>query len=305
MLQEIAEAEQGACVILEDGTIRFYNRDTLQGPGIAVATITADRALKTLAVSEAIDTVRNTVRVAATQYQVQPAIVELWALQEVVSLAPGETRIFPVQLAGPLVEFSDVTREEHPNPDGSGAATTVTLRTWNPTSPTRGYIRIANPSGSTVWLVDTGGAASLRLTGRVIVTTDNPYTATATDPGSAGTYGDQPLDVSANRFRQTGPAAQALADLLLAVLAVPQALVSGVEVVGDPRRQLTDRVSVIDPVSGLARDFMLVGIRTGYARGSGLTQSLALRERGSATTGMTGTLVWDSGDVFDGMDGWA
>jgi hypothetical protein len=262
LLQEIAQAEQGAITYLENGTVRFYNRNTLQnGAGPAVLTFASSRALKDLAASEAIDTVRNTIKVPAAQYQLPRVATVLWQLSETVFLASGESRVLPVQLPGPLVgaipgvvnSGAGAAATAFPNSDGTGAAQAITW-SWNPTSPTQGYIVILNATAAGYWVVDSSGSPNLTLSGRCIIPTDEPYLATATDPASAALFDDQVLEVGDNRFRQTGAAATALAAALLAALKDPHGVLSDVDVVGDLRLQLVDRVTIIDPaVTGAAR----------------------------------------------------
>ena len=53
----------------------------------------------------------------------------------------------------------------------------------------------------------------------------------------------------------------------------------------------------------LARDCIIVGIELAASWTSGLTQRLTLRDAGSASTGLTEPLVWDSG-IWDTLYTW-
>lgn len=289
LLQQLASAEQGIVLFDEGGTLRFYNRNRMLG-GAAVATLTtrpgtASANLKSLASTEAADAVCNYVTVQAVPYELDPPNTVLWDASEVLGVNPASTLRIPVEFSGPVYTLTAITYNAAKNANGTGGdvsnlalgAEKITESTYN--------IRVDNPNAFAVYLVANStqptiqGQPYIVVTGRAIRPSVSGYAAVRTDTSSQIRYGRQVLDVGANPFLQSASTASGLADFLLSALREPHPTLSGVEIVGDPRLQLTDRVRVTDP-DGLAldADHWLVGIQTRFSTSDGLAQSVTLRE---------------------------
>jgi hypothetical protein len=323
LLQDLATAEGGLFFLSEDGVPTFWNRDRMTSQVSAVRTISADLSLKSLATAEAIDTVRNVVKVTAAPPQVDRADDIIWAASEVLMVPAAGSLAVPMEFPGvalsvdtSLIYYSGSTgvasgsgyRAAKGN-DGTGGDVSNLGFTWD-LSASRATLTVTNPNGFDVFLVENGlasttrGRPMLQIVGRAARPTQNPYVVVRRDEASVDAYGEQVLEVPASEWRQNTEAAEDLADHLLDRLRVPRPVIPSVAAVGDPRTQVGDRVTIIDSAGiGLARDYFVVGVdRT--LDSSGLSDTYAVREAGHATSGMTGTFVLGTSEL-DGMDGLA
>lgn len=287
VLQQLAEAEQGVILFDESGTLIFYNRNHMSG-GTAVATITTVDNLKALTSEETVDAVANYVTVGATPLALTTAGGVIWSVDTLITITPWQTALVPVDTGSPLYSVTAIGFVASYFSDGSGASATgvVTASYAAGSTASTGTIALTNNSGSTVWMVynsttpGTGiGNPSVWMLGQVLTpATDSDFLAVRQDPASQATYGVQTLDVTGNPWRQSPDAAQNLALALLVALKEPHPTLSSVDVIGDPRLQLADRVRVVEP-DGLVLDgdFWCVGITT-TLDSSGLSQSVVLRE---------------------------
>lgn len=290
-LQQIAGAEQGVVLFDENGTLRFYNRNHM-GPGSPVATITTDPSvdfanLKALAAEESIDTVSNDVSVHAAPLTLDAPNTIIWEVGEVLGLNGFGFLSFPVEFAAPLHSTSAFAYVACTTVDGLGTNVTNLVLGFTQTGTTTGTVTIYNPNAFAVFLVfDTAvpgngiGTPALQITGRLLrPTTESGYTARSQNARSQGLYGVQTLDVSGNPWLQSAPVAGFLAEYLATVLADPSVTLTGVDIVGDPRLQLADRVRVTEP-DGLMldSDYWIVGLGTRFSTSDGLAQSVTLRE---------------------------
>jgi hypothetical protein len=175
--------------------------------------------------------------------------------------------------------------------DGSGAAITsgITVTVVQP-STTVLVITVTNSNPFTVWLVQpvayvsdltpagspylainaqpvqsqgaNPAAASMQLTSGVVADAQWPPVAS----GGAITnsaFGEVLLQIQANSWLQDTGAAQDIANHLLSDLRLPRPLYRNVTIVADPRLQLGDRVTILDPdVTQVSNDAFLLGIDT-------------------------------------------
>lgn len=287
VLQQIAGAEQGSILFDENDVLRFYNRNHMSG-GAAVATITTDPSssfdnLVSVNSEETVDSVRNYVTVPATPMVLDPVGTVLWSLSELRGVPANSTIVFPVELPGTLSAITGLTYLAAKNSDGTGGDVSNLVLDYLPVSSTTGNLTVRNPNNFDIFLVRNStlapqGDPYTLVTGQVIrPASDSGYVAVRQSAPSQSLYGYQTLDVGANVWRQSAIAADGLADFLLAALQDPHPVLSGVEIVGDPRLQLADRVRVVEP-DGLALDgeFWLTAINTSFGSG-GLSQAVTLR----------------------------
>src|SRR6266545_7388853 len=148
-------------------------------------------------------------------------------------------------------------------------------------------IVVTNPNAFTVYLVGNTGVAnvsagvpSMRLVGQAVKFSQDALStkmrSEATDTASIAAYGvEQVLEIPDSPFRQDPDAIDNLAQDLLAQLKDPKPTLQDIPLVGDPRLQLGDRVTLQDP-DGLAlnTDFNISSIRTDLTKDGGLEQTL-------------------------------
>jgi hypothetical protein len=154
--------------------------------------------------------------------------------------------------------------------------------------PSRLIIRVSNPNAFDAWLVGNSlgdtGTPLLKVAGRLARLSEDQYRYSARDEPSILKYGEQSTELGENPWRQTAAGAEALANTIIARTREPHQLLQNVEIVGNPRLQLTDRITVIEQDNiGVVRDYMVVGKSTHWDVPTGLAQRLLLREVGPAT----------------------
>jgi len=179
--------------------------------------------------------------------------------------------------------------------DGSGAAVSNLTFTVTVVGAQIITIQVTNPNAFDVYLVsgsgftDPQGTPSLALWGQPVTfgetqqpdttSTLNKTTATQTidvqDATSIGQHGDQLLEISGNPWLQDAMSLTTLANDLLARLKDPLPMLDGLTIVGDPRLQLGDRVTIIEPALGLNSDFFITGIVDTFD--GSYTQALTVR----------------------------
>lgn len=164
----------------------------------------------------------------------------------------------------------------------SSTALRVTVTNANPYP-----VPLANPAGYT------GGATgqpSLSIGGQVVIPAAAGLTGTTSTSGvvadsqwppgnaAANPRGDILLPIPANDWVQDLPTAQALGDHYLRDFLKPRPLLRNAVMVSDPRLQLLDRVTVVDPdVNQTTTDALVVGVHLQLGGGS-WTRNLDLRQ---------------------------
>lgn len=181
-------------------------------------------------------------------------------------------------------------------------------------------VKVVNRSGQPIYLVSTGsqngypstsqGKPMIQIIGRTVVSDRGDAEASTTtsasgsglvqaqvvNAASEAKYGRQLFRVEASTWMQDVVSAQLVADYLAGSLPEPYQAVSGVQVVGDPRLQLQDRI-LFQGANEWKIDafFQVYGIET-TIDGNGLSQSLNVR-----SSGVQG--AWILGDVDIGETG--
>lgn len=311
-LQEIAKAEAGVCIFDQTGVFRFWNRRHWWFDSTAATvqdTLTTATSLKAVTIEESTDGLRNHIRVTTTPRVVHPPGI-VWQTERLIGLNPHQSGTIEAKFATPVIGLSTtftiipgggaVTNSGYraaKRANGTGGAVTNLQFAVTATADSA-KITITNPNGFAVYLVSpTGvgypaasdGKPSLLLYGSSITdatdttdTTDSAgssaYVAEAITPeAEAGTAPDRLYEAPTSPWMQDADSADSLALDLLSALAAPPPLIRDVEVVGDPRRSLGDRVQLVD-ADGLSLDdpAWLIGLRTSYGA-DGLTQSATLR----------------------------
>ncbi|GIG63648.1 hypothetical protein Lfu02_80200 [Longispora fulva] len=296
LLKEIAAAEQ-ATVLLDEGGVFRYRTRTAAVP-VEARTLTAEQSLLSLTTREDIDRVRNVVNVRHRPAARSTVRQSLYESREPVKLDPLATVTLWVPLAAPAYSVD----QQSYGVSGTTIATRLTVSTaadgssWSVSSdvyltvdwePTRARLTIRNTTGGTRYVANNGNVPTIMIAGRALALGPE-ISATATADASRYVYGDQPLTVPASPWVQSTAVAQRLADLLVADLAEPRAHITGLDIIGDPRLQLGDRVRIRDR-DGLDLDgWYLITAITDRIGTSGYTQTISARHDASA-------LAWDVG----------
>ena len=302
LFQTIAESEFATAGFTETGTLFYWPRRrwTTAPYTSSQRTLTSSTALKELETVEATDQVRNRVVIRATIPEVLDSST-VWKLASRVKLTASQTKTLYARFDEPVGNVDTSVVAGAPTAlgssrylagtrlDGQGTSVTsnvafvVTVET-----PQRARIDVTNNNAFTIYLVaDENDSAS--MSGKPMLWIDgqrvkfgeegasSSETATATDATSITNFGEQLLELEDNPFRQDADDLQALADDLIADLADPAPAMSDVPAIGDPRIQLGDRATIVDP-EGLAMssDFHCSKVNLTFDEG-GLSMVLSLR----------------------------
>lgn len=289
MLQEIAAAELGVVLFDENDNLQFYNRNRMSG-GVAVATLTVAGEtfsnLKAMQASESIDSVRNRVNVTASPYVLDEPGTNLWFLSVVVGVPANGSTGIPILFDFPVYAITGVNYAAAKVADGTGGDISNLTFGYTQYSVNGWIITVSNPNAFNAFLVANSvpsppfaqGDPLFAVVGQGIRPAEGEFVSTVTDSASVAVWGTQPLDLLANVWRQSIGDASDLAAHLLAALKEPHPTLTGVEIVGDPRLQLTDRVRVVEPDGlSLDGDFWCTAIQTRFSASDGLVQSVTLR----------------------------
>lgn len=274
VIQAVASAELGRALFDEAGVFRFTNRLTARRAGPTQTITTSDR-LRDVAVTVDAEAARDRIRVPITPYAIQPPAV-VWTAPEAYAVRRKTTRTIIASLqdpitgldttagiipsGGPAANFSSGYRAARQR-DGSGGAVANLRLTITQVDASTVRISVYNPNGFTAWLVSPAGTAypdssdgqpSLALWAQTIsAQSQEADTGGVTAGGSAAEAvagaGLRLLTLSASPWVQDLRTAQALADDLLSDLRTPVPVLDEVTVHADPRIQLGDLVTLVDP----------------------------------------------------------
>jgi hypothetical protein len=301
VISQIAQAEQATAGFDETGFFTYRTNRRFTNPGDPVLTVTSAREIASLKVSDAIDSVRNTIDVP---YQVYAS--------GSTSIRFTDTVVRSINFPGRLVltfEY-DVTEYDSPPPVVYSSVTPSSSRVRFGTTSTGGSgvhgavettterdgttltVTFDTTQPGTVYLVTSTGTPSLAI-GSIQLSADSPARRSfrAYDQTSRNRYGPQVFQLAATPWIQSRKSASYVADYLL-TSATPLPVLGDVEILPDPRIQLGDLVRVIDTVgAALDTPAWVIGIRTSGDRGGIVRQVLTLRAATSPTqspaTGLT------------------
>lgn len=296
---------------------------TINGHTNPIPQVTSDRALATLSFNEAVDALRNHVTISYTPYVIQPSDW-VWQTGALRGLHSGETITVwpsfdnPVQSVGTTVQVIPIGGDTGNNsgyractlPDGTGEPVENLQFTVTAFAQSAKVV-IHNPNKHPVYLVcpryDSAGhlypdasvgQPTLWIRGRPVTTTatagsttdgNTDATVDLTDADSITDFGDQQYSVDAGGWIQDVDTATVLANDLLSLLARPAAYLGDVQVIGDSRLQLGDRIELVDNTgTGLDQHCWIVGLTDSFTTDQGYTQTLTLR----MCNGI-GQMIWD------------
>jgi len=308
LLQEVIQAEYGVGFFDEYGDFYFLNRNARnRAPfNTSVKTIRSSLALKNATVSESRDAIINHVTATYHTYQIQ-ALGIIYQLASLVGIHSNSSTSFYASFDSPAVSVDVGGNGKLPYYSGAGTPVQSEYRAAR--TPTGGtavtnldvriavttlglHVTITNPNAFLAYMVSPTGTASpgepsLWVIGRSVVDVsggangDNAsQSADAINQTSINTYGENLFTVTDTNWTQDQDTAQSLCDDLVADGATPKALIKNVDIVGDPRLQMCDQVTVIDTAANSTKindQLMIVGITDNYDPSSGYGQTLTLR----------------------------
>jgi hypothetical protein len=299
LFQQIAESEFATAGFDELGKLFYWPRDrwTTAPYTTSQRTLSSSTALTELETVEAIDQVRNRIVLRAKVPEVLDSST-VWKLGSVVAVNASSSKVIWVSLDEPVgnvdtsflygtaLGSSRYLAGDMPNGQGNQVSNlTIAAEVLSPTSI---KLTVTNPNGFRVWLTADENASApysgkpyLWLDAQLVhfgveATTSNER-AEATSSTSITNYGEFLLELEDSDFRQDGDDIQVIANDLRDDLADPGPALSDVPIVGDPRLQLGDRVTIVDP-EGLAMsaDFHLAKCDLSFADGK-LSGVISLR----------------------------
>lgn len=296
LIGQIAATEQAVAGFDEPGMFRYRTRSRLvdaAGQTVQRVLTTREASLLDVDIDDGVDQIRNIVQVSYQPvfYDFTPNVtIPVYIFTDSVHriLPPGATIEFTVSFSDPAIRlvqtldaqnnFTSVAFDSFYkltiNADFTENLSTPLNLTqgsvidWTPRAAT---IRITNLAQTTFYIagVTLGGGVAV-ISNAVVVETRNQ--------ASIVLYGPQPLQIQMPQWVQTADLAAALAATLLGELKNPHPSVTGLRIVGDPRRQLGDRVQIADP-DGVTLDgeFWLTAIRDEITEEGGYTQQISAR----------------------------
>lgn len=303
-IKSIAAAELGAVFWDEEGRFLFWNFDTIQDKrNTIVREITLDD-LTSLDITSTIDSVRNIyamdqikaravwnnayVSQDVDEFYVPPHERRFFTLyvDDIVSPEPGFLTRYKTTGADPVPTWTDAVQHGYVfqwwNGSSWNEAVTgntsgldidcyydtdgsVVVNIWNGWSEP---IRLASGSG------DDGGP-KFHMKGTHAIRYDN-QTVTTQDDASITKYGPQVLSLSGEWYQDTSNFNDVL-NKYLAKTVAPSPTTDSITIVGDPRLQLGDAISVRDLAGfGERFDVQVYGIRRTFSVDSGLTDTLSV-----------------------------
>ncbi|MEV4414020.1 hypothetical protein [Catellatospora sp. NPDC049609] len=319
-IRQLAAAEQAVTFIDEQGVF-WYRTAARMASGEAqtiARTVTTTSTLTDLSTDEQLTAVRNNIKVTAQPVTISGALSVVQAVTDVIELKPNQSTWLYWELPGvaDVPTAVAINRPSDPAPNTAGSFVCVA---FNPAGTTTGaadenllstftaealryggatyQVRVRNNSTKTAYLATAkANTPTVSVVGRKITlgtytVERSPFYAAGLHP-SIRRFGLQRLALPASPWLQQPRIADSLASRLVADLHLPVPVLSSVEIVGDPRLQLGDRIRITDP-DGLALDghYWIVGIRDTFSR-SGYRQQITARRAATLLAWDTG--VWDT-----------
>jgi hypothetical protein len=299
LFQQIAAAEFATAGFTETGTLFYWPRDrwTTAPYTTSQRTLSSTTALSELETVEAIDQVRNRIVVRSQVPEVldQSTVWKLgsrWKIPASGSLTKTISLTEPVGNVDTSVAYGTALGSSRylagTQLDGQGSQVSNLSFVVTVLSPTSIKITVTNPNGFAVYLAGDENASTvysgkpyLWLDAQLVKFgqegTSSNEVVEAVNATSITNYGEQLLELEASDLRQDSDDLQRIVDDLAADLADPGPALSDVPVVGDPRLQLGDRVTIVDP-TGLAftADFHLSRCDLAFSDGK-LAGTISLR----------------------------
>lgn len=301
LLGELARAELASSYFSEEGVYQYRTAVRLDSPqGQTVQqTITSDTDIMDLDYAYSIDTLRNVVTASATNVRVAPE-TELYTADSKIWLPAKKSITMQIPVDAAVISVDNIVYEARIASAGGGSnlASKVTISVGVVDANTIS-LTFANSNNLPLWLVDSAGEPKLIVTGITLESSEGGAKYTFSDVPSVEEFGEQPLDVPSNPWRQRDVDAAGIAQRVATELAQPRPTITGLQVVGDPRRERGDRVRLVVGGISLDGDYWITNISHAISENGAYTQALAARP--ARTTGVWDTTVWDDPDSMWGV----
>lgn len=328
VITDIAAAEFGSVFWDENGVFHFWNYNTIKSKQSNIVRTLRLSGIEGLQISNTLDSVRNIYSVQADRMStVQTNVYEAQGVDQFV-IRSGETRDFilfvddiqhvePYPLArytvatGPASSFPVWTDQwaHHGyvmqmdyNPVGQGwhepnYANVTLLGYCFLNNDGQVVVRIQNPWGETVRLAVARGdgslaqpenQAALRIDGTKIIKGDT-VTFRTSDSDSVRKYGSRNYEASGDWYQQSYND-EGLMSVLLPRTSKPIPTTQDITIAGDPRLQLGDTMSLVDPEGfGEEMRIQIYGINRTLTPDGGLKDTLSVEMLRPAALG-----IWNS-----------
>jgi hypothetical protein len=302
LLQKIAESEYATVGFSEAGVPFYWPRDRWSTPPYTTSqrTLTTATSLKDLATLESMDQVYNRVTIKA-QVPIVTGSQTVWKLGAPQAIEASSSITIDAETEDPIANpdlffnYQEAGGSSRylagDRTDGQGNQISDLSIVASVLGPTTVRMVISNPHAFRVWLIADENATAtyqgqpfLWLDAQVVQFSQPAGEASnqrisAVDAASIAAFDvEQVLEVPDSEFRQDMAGCQLLANDLLADLADPLPAIPDVPIIGDPRLQLADRVTIADP-SGMAftDDYHLAKYVLGWSPSEGLNMTVSLR----------------------------
>jgi len=297
---DIAQADCGRVWFDQLGYLRYENYTHWLQHTSSVYTFTAAR-LSDLAPKTDWESFYNHV-VVTWRPRAIAAYQEIWASSQVIEVQPGTTKTVWAKMTNPAYGISDPVAYtsgagegtyDYKARTGSYVDQTANMTVTIPAAGAanryaqRVLVSLQNTSAVHVLYVD-----YLRLRGYPVLSTEE-QTAEAYDDTYYTQHGERVLSIE-NVYLQEQDAAQSLADALLYRYKYPRVTCTIDGVPGFPYLEIGDRVTITETVTGIDRDFWVVGIDWTWQQG--FKQSLTVIEIQDQTGSYRD---WDYTDWFE------
>ena len=184
--------------------------------------------------------------------------------------------------------------------DGTGTVIPLTQFVGNLVVDADGFggvLTVENLSFSQVWLVDASGNNTLNVTASIIRSGSGGSSINYTNASSIRAHKSQPMSLGSSPWRQTEGASSTLAVRLLSELSEIIPVLKNVQIVGDPRLQIGDRIRITDLTAlGVDDTYRISGLSQNVSSGGAYTCSLVAR--GSRNVAFWNQNKWNDGTVW-------
>jgi hypothetical protein len=304
-LKDITEAEMGCLVIDETGVVRFYNRHHYLTPEATAIrkTITENDSLMGVSVVERLEDIRNVVHVKVKSQDLG-VTRDVWNLSSPMWVNAEETKTFLITVPGVLESLDIVAsptasygstryraqffsnmdsngtpmlskNEEKGSVGGAEEYLHITLIPYGEAI----LVTITNDSMRPIALADGDGDFYFYIWGRtyraVRYTANDGVVITESDEASIARFGSCEYEVSLN-YLTNETSGRALAQYLLARYRNGIQRLEGIDIVGDPRLDVGDRITIQEHVMGIDGHYWIEKLSDDISPDVGYRQSLAV-----------------------------
>lgn len=299
IINQLMDAERGIAGF--DETTIFFFRNRYNRPTASQLIVTSKSSLKDLTFERNEANRASTVNAAASPQMISAPTV-VWQTTKPTKIAASSVYRFsaitanavvsiaqtlqPIPVAGLTADAKASGYLANTTADGTGVNITNLYGSVIPVGNQEIIVEIHNDNPFPVWLAPTTGYSTAQ---GVFVIYGRSVLAGSVVNVSASYGGGRPqLTLATNQWLQRPDVAQALVDDELADLVRPRPMATNVLIVGDPRLQLADRVTIVDggesatnagprAPAAILDDYLVTAVHPNATPGGGFTQTLVAR----------------------------